>query len=71
MDMEITKDLMQTLDLDQLAKTNSVRWYGHVLKKDKNNFLIRTLDFKVMKRDRPKKTRLISVVEQSSWAEGN
>ena len=40
--MKLTKDLMQMLDLnetiDQLAKANSVRWHGHVLRKDKNNF---------------------------------
>ena len=40
-----TEDLMLMLDLnetmDQLARANSVRWYGHVLRKDKNNFLRR------------------------------
>ena len=38
---EVEKDLMQILDLnetiDQLEKANSVGWYGHVLRKDKNN----------------------------------
>ena len=38
-----SKDLMQILDLNettyQLAKGNCVRWYGHVLRKDKNNFM--------------------------------
>ena len=69
MDKKLTKDLMQMLALietmDQLAKANGVRWYGHVLRKDKNNFLRRALDFivKVLrKRCRPKKT------EQKSWA---
>ena len=42
-DTKLTKDLMQLLDLndtmDELAKANSVRWYGHVLRKDKNNIL--------------------------------
>ena len=37
---------MQMLDLKetmpQLAKANGVRWYGRVLRKDKNNFLRRT-----------------------------
>ena len=50
MDKKVTKDLMQMLDLnetiDQLEKANNVRWYGHVLRKDKNNFLTRALDFK-------------------------
>ena len=39
----LAKDLMKMLDLneimDQLARASSVRWYGHVLRKDKNNFL--------------------------------
>ena len=43
MDKKSTKDPLQMLDLnetvDHLAKANSVRWYGHVLRKDKNNFL--------------------------------
>ena len=51
MDKKLTKDPMQILDLnetiDQLAKANSVHWYGHVLRKDKNNFLRRALDIKV------------------------
>ena len=51
MGKKMTKDLMQMLDLnetiDHLAKFNSVRWYGHVLRKDKNNFLRRALDLKV------------------------
>ena len=50
-DKKSTKDLMQMLDMnetiDLLAKGNSVRWYGHVLRKDKNNFLRRALDVKV------------------------
>ena len=33
MDKKLTKDLMQMLNLietiDQLAKANNVRWYGH------------------------------------------
>ena len=62
MDKNSTRDLMQMLDMnetmDQLAKANCVRWYGNVLRKEKNNFLRRALDFKVngtMKRGRPKK----------------
>ena len=72
-DRKSTRDLMQMLDLnetiDQLAKANSAHWDGHVLRKDKNNnFLRRTLDFKVrgtMIRGRPKKTWLRAVIEQS------
>ena len=51
MDKKSTKDLMWMLDLnetlDQLAKASSVRWYGHVLRKDENNFLRRALDLRV------------------------
>ena len=51
MDKKSTRDLMQMLDLnetiDQLAIANSVRWYGHVLRKDKNNFLRRALDLDI------------------------
>ena len=51
MDNKMTKDPMQMLHLnetiDQLAKANNVRWYGNVLRKDKNNFLRRALDCKV------------------------
>ena len=44
MDRNSTTDLMQMLDLvetvDQLSNDNGVRWYGHVLRKDKDNFLL-------------------------------
>ena len=70
-EQESTKDLMQMLDLnetiDHLAKASNVRWYGHVSRKDKNNFLKRALDFTIkgkMKRVRPKKTWLRAVVKQ-------
>ena len=50
-DKKLTRDLMQMLDLnetvDQLAKSNSVRWYGHVLRKDKNNLPRWALDLRV------------------------
>ena len=51
MDKKSTKDLMPMLGLNEtmhrLARANSVHWYGHVLRKDKNNFMRRALDFKV------------------------
>ena len=72
MEKKSTTDLMQMLDLnetmDQLVIANSVRWYGHVLRKDENNFLRRASDLKVKwtrKRGRPKNTWLKTVVEQS------
>ena len=43
MDKKSMNDLKKMLDLndtiDQLAKANSVHWCGHVLRKDKSNFL--------------------------------
>ena len=72
MDKKSIKDLMQMLDLNetmnQLAKANSVRWHGYVLRKDKNKFLRRILDFEVngtRKMGRPKKTWLRPVAEPS------
>ena len=66
---EVDKDLMWMLDLnetiDQLAKAYSVHWYGHVLRRDKKNFLRRALDIAVKgtrKRGRPMKTWLRVVV---------
>ena len=51
MEKKSTKDLMQMSELgetvDQLAKGNGDRWYGHVLRKYKNNFLRGVLDFEV------------------------
>ena len=54
--------------IDQLAKDNSINWHGHVLRKDKSNFLSRALDIKVRwtrKRGRPKKIWLQADVEQN------
>ena len=72
MDKRIIQYQMQMLDLnetiDQLARANSVRWYGHVLRKDKNSILRMALDHKekgTRKRGRPKKTWLKAIVEQS------
>ena len=33
--------------IDQLAMANSVRWYGHVLRREDGNVLRRALDFEV------------------------
>ena len=33
--------------IDQLAMANSVRWYGHVLRREDGHVLRRTLDFEV------------------------
>ena len=51
MDQKSTKSRIQMLHLseaiDQLARTNSVRWFGHVLMRDKINCLRRALDLNV------------------------
>ena len=66
-----TKDQMQLLDMnetiDQLARAIGVRWYGHALRKDMNNFLISAFDNKwkwTRKIGRPKLTRLKAVAVQ-------
>ena len=59
-------DLNETIDL--VAKANSVRWYGYLLRKDRNKFFRRALDLRVKETKqmgRPKKAWLRSVVEQS------
>ena len=33
--------------IDQLAMADSVRWYGHVLRREDGHILIRALDFEV------------------------
>ena len=38
--------------LDGLAKASGVRWYGHVLRRDNDDVLKRTLDFEVAERRR-------------------
>ena len=72
MDTKSTIDLLLILDLnetiDQLAKANSVGLHGHLVRKDKNNFLRRALDLEAKgtrKRGSPKKTWLRAVVDQS------
>ena len=46
-DRKRSKDFMLILKetIDQLAMTNSVRWYGHVLRREDGQVLRRTLDF--------------------------
>ena len=73
MDKKSTKDLMQMLDLketlDHLAKANSVRWYGHVLRKDKNNILRRALDLKGKGWTEENLAKISCGTEMKSWAE--
>ena len=60
---ESSEELMDRLGLrervEQLAKANGVRWYGHVLRREKDDVLRRALAFEVdgvRRRGRPKKT---------------
>ena len=49
--IEIAKDFMLMLGfnetMDQSAIANSVRWYGHVLRREDSHILRRALDFEV------------------------
>ena len=45
--------------IDQLSLASSVRWYGHVMRREDSHVLIRSLDLKIeaqMKKGRPKRT---------------
>ena len=33
--------------LDRMAKTSSMRWYGHVLRKEDENVIVKALKFEV------------------------
>ena len=75
MDRKKTEDLMKMLGLeeavDQLAKANGVRWYGHVLRRDDGHVLRRALELEVSgprKRGRPKKTWKMQVEEDRKRA---
>ena len=71
MEKERTENLMEMLGLKetvvQMAKTNGVRWYGHVLRRDEGHVLRKVLKIEV-KRGRPKKTWKTQVEKESkSW----
>ena len=54
MDMLGTKE-----SLDRMAKASSIRWYGHVLRKEEENVIVKALKFEVSGsrgRGRPKQT---------------
>ena len=46
--------------LDRMAKASSMRWYGHVLRKNDENVIVKALKFEVSgsrgRRGRPKQT---------------
>ena len=71
-DRKRSMDLMLMLGLnetiDQLAMTNSICWYGHVMRREDGHVLRRTLDFEVecqRKKGRPKRTWKKQVEEES------
>ena len=51
MERNRTEDLMEMLGLKetvvQMAKTNGVKWYRHVLRRDDGHVLRKALEFKV------------------------
>ena len=70
-DIKRSTDLMFTLGLNetigQLAIANSVRWYGHVLRRE-DGHVLRALDFEVegqRKKERPKRTWKMLIKEES------
>ena len=43
--------------LDRMVKASSMRWYGHVLRKEDENVIVKALNFEVSgSRGRPKQT---------------
>ena len=73
MEKKRTEDLMEILGLKetvvQMAKTNGVRRYGHVLRRDDGHVLRQALEFEVKgktKRGRPKKTWKTQVEKESN-----
>ena len=76
-DIKISTYLMFMLDLNetivQLAMANSVRWYGHVLRREDGLILRRALNFEIegeWNKGRPKKTWKKQVEEETeNWFE--
>ena len=63
LDRKNSNELMDMLGikeyLDRMAKASSIRWYGHVLRKEDENVIVKALKFKVSgsrERGRPKQT---------------
>ena len=74
-DRRNTEDLREMLGLEesveQLARANGVRWYGHVLRKDDEHVLRKALEFEVdvrRRRGRPKKMWQKQVEKDSGLA---
>ena len=71
MDRKKSDKLMEMLGLEgrveQLAKANGVRWYGHVLRREDDHVLRKALEFEVngkRKRGCPKKKWTERIVEE-------
>ena len=72
MEKKRTEDLMEMLGLKetavQMAKTNGVRWYGHMLRRNDGDVLRKALEFEVRgkrKPGRPKKAWKMQVEKES------
>ena len=58
--------------LDRMAKASSIRWYGHVLKKENENVIVKVLKFEVRgSRGRSKQTRKKQIENEmkKKWAD--
>ena len=75
-DRKNTEELMEMLGLrktlDKMAKANEVRWYGHVIRRDVNNILKKSMMMEVngkRKQGRPKLTwkRQVEESEKKVW----
>ena len=61
LDRRNSDELMDMLgikeSLDRMAKASTMRWYGHVLRKEDENVIVKALNFEVSgSRGRPKQT---------------
>ena len=61
LDRRNSEELMDMLGikecLDKMAKASNMRWYGHVLRKEDENVMVKALNFEVSgSRGRPKQT---------------
>ena len=58
--------------LDRMAKASSIRWYGHVLRKENENVIVKVLKFEVRgSRGRSKQTRKKQIENEmkKKWAD--
>ena len=66
LDRRKSEELMDIKEsLHRMAKASSIRWYGHVLRKEDENVIVKALKFEVSgSRGRPKQTWKKQVVNE-------